>query len=203
MLNPVLYLEHRKSFTLQLGIINLESHNPWASLVGLIVLFLWMSVVVEVNKVLISLDDGLSWIWIVVDGRVGHDLTEIGVLDLITDFIDRHLVLSELWEHEDLQRGRLHRGGYVDDLPQSRDTDCHVLVGFSSQVEGIESHLSGRFTNRLSTDGANHLAWVDKGVPEALPDLTDQHIKAVLVEPVLLNDVLRRKELPQVDLNQS
>lgn len=84
-------------------VIKLKSDDPWAitAILGL-VLQRWY-LIVERDKLLVRLDDGLLWIWIVEDLRAADNMLQCRVLDLSADVRDDFLVLSVPILEEDLQ----------------------------------------------------------------------------------------------------
>lgn len=64
-------------------------------------------------------------------------------------------------QEENGEGGRLGPLGDVDDFLETRHTQGHVLGGDTGEVEGVEGHLGGWFTEALGCKGANHLTWTD------------------------------------------
>ena len=46
-------------------------------------------------------------------------------------------------------------------IPLRRDTGGYVFARYTGMVERVQSHLSHRFADRLSTKRAAHLTWMN------------------------------------------
>ena len=182
----------------------------------------------EGKKGLVRLDDCLSGVWVVVDGRAGCQLAKSGMLEGVTDcdcclfeppflgLLPRRpfgrslasplggglLVLKE----EDLERRRLDRRRDVDDFLEPWDTERDILGSDSRQMEGVQRHLGRRLTHTLGTDASHHFARVDQGVLEPGLDLIHQPVEGLLREPLLLraspDDLLGSQVVPEVDFHE-
>ena len=61
------------------------------------------SLSVNLNQLLVILNDGLIWLWVVVDAPIADQVRQIGVLDLVANTRCIFEVLLDVGREEDLQ----------------------------------------------------------------------------------------------------
>lgn len=110
--------------------------------------------------------------------------------------------MTVLGKQEDLQRGSLDVLSNIDDLLDTRDSECDVLGRDTGIMEGVKGHLSGGLTYGLSGNGSNHLTRVGNGLIEARPDFTNHPVERMLSQPLSLNHRFGVQHRPQIDLKE-
>ena len=82
-------------------------------------------------------------------------------IEITEDFLISHLcllsILGCLTNQENSQRGCLGFLGDVDDLLEPGYSQGYVLGWHTSVMESVQCHLSGRLSQRLSSQGTHHL----------------------------------------------
>ena len=158
--------------------------------------------VVDVHPLLVLGNARLLRVGIVVDGGVGGDLAEGGVLELTQHVLALLGVLGRWALEEDDERGRLGLLAHVDDLLETRHAERHVLGRHAGVMERVECHLSGGLAERLGGERADHLARLHLGLLEARLDLANEPVERLLAQLVLLGDATRAQVRAQQDVHQ-
>jgi len=156
--------------------------------------------IVEGEQLLVSLDDGFSGIWVVVDCRTGDYVAQGRVLDRIAYLTGSRFVLAMFVLQEDPDGWRLDRLRHVDDFLEPRYTQRHIPCGHSCQMEGVEGHLCGRLTHALCTDAPRHFSRVSQAALKPGLNRSKQPVEGFLGEPLSLDNMLGRENRPQINL---
>lgn len=96
----------------------------------------------------------------------GSHLSQCGVLQSTQDVFGPLSITCCLTQQEDGQRGGFGPLGDVDQLLQTRHTQCYVLGRHTSVMESVEGHLGSWLSQRLSSQSTNHLTRVGLGTAE-------------------------------------
>jgi hypothetical protein len=135
--------------------------------------------VVDVHPLVVLLDHRVGGVRVVVYCSVGSHLAESRVLHTTQHVFALLGVSGRGAVEEDGERGSPGLLGDVDDLLQSRHSECYVLGRHSGEMESVECHLSGRFSKTLRCQRANHLSRGRHGHVEATLDFSYQPIESL------------------------
>jgi len=183
LLTDVLHSESLVSHPLP---VQLDPEKPGRDTTGVEVRHL----IVDVDELLVLCYNRVLRVWVVVDGSVGGDLPESSVLQSAQHGLSLLSVPGSVSNKEDSKRRSLWVLRYVDDLLETRHTQGYVLRGHPSEVEGVQGHLSGRLSNRLSSKGTYHLARGDHCQVEPRLYFSQQPVERFFRQLVILSDNL-------------
>lgn len=81
----------------------------------------------------------------------------------------------------------------IDNFLNSRDSQSDILGRNTSKMEGIKSHLSHCFSERLGSNGATHLSWINLGLNETTFNFIKEIIESFFIEFIIEDNFLGTK----------